>query len=187
MNSYTQSASQAFNRFGFGGRPDDTVPADPMAWLATQISCADTAPIAGGSLPTLPQALTLIDNWLTAPFLSTQSQTAATFLWAAMNAETQSFLANAITTKTPFRERLAWFWSNHYAVMAGANGAMLALSGTYVRDAIRANMTGTIAQMLQAAALHPAMVYSLNANISGRSPAQPDWHHPCQEWQSGYH
>jgi uncharacterized protein (DUF1800 family) len=166
MSTYTQSAAQAFNRFGFGGRPDDPVPADPMAWLANQITCADTAPAPGGSLPTLSQALTMVNNWLTAPFLSAQSQADGILMWNAMNAETQSFLANAITTKIPFRERLTWFWSNHYAVMAGANGAMLALSGTYVRDAIRANMTGTVAQMLQATALHPAMIYSLNANIS---------------------
>jgi uncharacterized protein (DUF1800 family) len=166
MTSYTPSAAQAFTRFGFGGRPDDAVPASPMAWLANQITCADTAPTAGGSLPTLPQALTMVNNWISAPFLSTQSQIAGAVMWTVMNAETQSFLANAITTKTPFRERLAWFWSNHYAVQAGSNGGMLTLSGTYIRDAIRANMTGTIAQMLQAVVTHPAMIFSLNANIS---------------------
>ncbi len=130
MTSYTQSAAQAFNRFGFGGRPDDTVPAAPMTWLSNQITCADTAPTAGGSLPTLNQALTMVNNWLSAPFLSPQSAAYGIVMWNAMNAETQSFLANAVTTKTPFRERLAWFWNNHYALMAGANGAMLTLSGT---------------------------------------------------------
>ena len=83
-----------------------------------------------------------------------------------MAMEQQTCLANAVTTKTPFRERLVWFWTNHYAIMAGAGGPMLVTSGPYVRDAIRANMTGTIAQMLQAALLHPAMIYSLNANLS---------------------
>lgn len=166
MTPYTQSAAQAFNRFGFGGRPDDTVPASPMAWLSNQITCEDTAPAPGGSLLTLPQALTMVNNVQTAPFLSVQQQAATALLWVAMAAEEQSFLATAITTKTPFRERLVWFWSNHYAVMAGAHGPMLGVSGTYVRDAIRPNMTGTIAQMLQAAVLHPAMIYSLNANFS---------------------
>jgi uncharacterized protein (DUF1800 family) len=166
MTSFTQSAAQAFNRFGFGGRPDDIVPTSPMAWLSNQITCADTAPTAGGSLPSLPQAMTMVNTVVTLPFLSAQQEAATALMWVAMIAEEQSFLANAITTKTPFRERLVWFWSNHYAVMAGANGPLLALSGTYIRDAIRPNMTGTIAQMLQAAVLHPAMIYSLNNNLS---------------------
>jgi uncharacterized protein (DUF1800 family) len=163
MTAYSQSAAQAFNRFGFGGRPDDAIPADPMAWLANQITCADQAPTG---LPTLQQNLTLINNFLTAPFLSALSQTYAAQMWAVMGTELQSFLSNAVTTKIPFRERLVWFWSNHYAVQAGANGVMLATSGSYIRDAIRPNMTGTISQMLQSAVLHPAMIYSLNANLS---------------------
>jgi uncharacterized protein (DUF1800 family) len=164
MTAFSPSAAQAFTRFGFGGRPDDTVPADPIAWLTHQVTCADTAPVAG--LPTLQQGLTMINNWLTAPFLSSAAGAAGNLMWSAMGQETQSFLANAITTQIPFRERLVWFWSNHYAVMAGANGAMLTTSGPFVRNAIRPNMTGTIAQMLQSVVMHPAMIYSLNANTS---------------------
>ena len=38
MPTFTPAAAQAFTRFGFGGRPDDPVPADPMAWLTSQIT-----------------------------------------------------------------------------------------------------------------------------------------------------
>jgi uncharacterized protein (DUF1800 family) len=165
MTSFSPAAAQAFTRFGFGARPDDQSPADPIAWLTSQITGPDTAPVS--TLPTLQQSLTLINNWITStPFNSPQSQAYAAKAWAQMGMEQQAFLANAVTTQAPFRERLVWFWSNHYAIMAGANGNMLATSGNYVREAIRANMTGTIAQMLQAAVLHPAMIYSLNANFS---------------------
>jgi uncharacterized protein (DUF1800 family) len=164
MTAYSPSAAQAFNRFGFGGRPDDTIPADPIAWLTNQVTCADPTPVAG--LPNIQQALTMVNNWITAPFLSPLSTACSTVMWTDMNAEVQAFLSNAVTTKTPFRERLVWFWSNHYAIMCGSNGAMLSTSGPYVRDAIRANMTGTIAQMLQAVVLNPAMIYSLNENLS---------------------
>jgi uncharacterized protein (DUF1800 family) len=43
---------------------------------------------------------------------------------------------------------------------------LLVSSGTYVHDAIRPNMTGTIAQMLQSVVMHPAMILSLNADTS---------------------
>jgi uncharacterized protein (DUF1800 family) len=156
------SAAQAFNRFGFGGRPDDTIPGAPMAWLAAQINCVDTAP-AGQSVQ---QAFALVYATLTAPPGSTQRASLSAQLLANYQGEAQSFLANAVTTKMPFRERLVWFWSNHFAVMANHGLDTLVSAGPYVRDAIRPNVTATVAQMLQAAILHPSMLSSLNAEAS---------------------
>jgi uncharacterized protein (DUF1800 family) len=168
MSAYTPAVAQAFTRFGFGGRPDDTIPADPVSWLTAQITCPDQAPLAGAAtgLPTVQQALALINQWQTATFESDASHNYALQMWSYLALEQQSFLTCAVTTKIPFRERLVWFWANHYAIMAGAAGYMLGTSGPYVRDAIRPNMTGTITQMLQSVVLHPAMIYSLNANTS---------------------
>jgi uncharacterized protein (DUF1800 family) len=75
-------------------------------------------------------------------------------------------MSYAVTTKIPFRERLVWFWSNHFAIMAEQSGGTNALAPIYVRDAIRANMTGTVADMLAATILHPAMIWSLNGDGS---------------------
>jgi uncharacterized protein (DUF1800 family) len=162
------SVAHAFNRFGFGGRPDDVAPADPMAWLAAQITCADQAP--GG--PSLAQGLSLAHNVISAPDGSSAHGLANAQLVNEFSAEVQSILAYAVTTPIPFRERLVWFWANHFAIMAQNDRVTAATAGAYTRDAIRANMTGTIAQMLQAAILHPAMLHSLNApaSIGPQSP-----------------
>ena len=170
MTTYTQAAAQAFTRFGFGGRPDDQIPADPIAWLTTQVTGPDATPVS--TMPTLQQGLTLWNSWISVPRNSPQELAWAAQARANMAMEQQTFLANAVTTTTPFRERLVWFWANHYAIMAGSGGQMLLTSGPYVRDGIRANMTGTIAQMLQATVLHPAMVFSLNA-IASFGPQSP--------------
>jgi uncharacterized protein (DUF1800 family) len=156
------AAAQAFTRFGFGGRPDDVIPADPMAWLETQITCADQAP-AGRSTR---NALMLAFETDTAPFGSTRRATLTAMVLASYQAEVQSFLSYAVTTKSPFRERLVRFWANHFAVIANHGFYTLATAGPFVRDAIRPYMTGTVSELLQAAILHPAMVASLNGDTS---------------------
>ena len=78
----------------------------------------------------------------------------------------QSILSYAATTKIPFRERLVWFWANHFAVMVDHGYATRACAGAYVRDAIRPHITGTIADMLEAVILSPAMMTSLNGEDS---------------------
>ena len=156
------SLAHAFNRFGFGGRPDDAVPANAMTWLSAQITCADQGP-AG---PTLAQALAVLYQTSIAPVGSAQRAALTGQVLGSFTAEVQAAMANAVTTQTPFRERLVWFWSNHFAIMAQSSGGAMAGAGSFMRDAIRANMTGTFAQLLQAAILHPAMLYSLDANAS---------------------
>ncbi len=153
------SAAQAFNRFGFGGRPDDAAPADVMGWLSAQITCADQAPSGPSSLQAMAQSHTAESAPLgSALRVSLVAQTVAGY-----RNEVQSMVTTAVTTKIPFRERLVWFWTNHFAVMANHTSYTLACAGPYVREAIRPNVTGTIAQMLLAAILHPAMLTSLNA------------------------
>jgi uncharacterized protein (DUF1800 family) len=156
-------AAQAFTRFGLGGRPDDDVPSNPTEWLTSQITCADEAPMQG--MPTVAQNLAINYARLTAP-PGSQLQLQ---LWAEMVAnwtlDLQSSLTYAVGTKIPFRERLVWFWTNHFAVMALSDDT-ICTAGPYVRDAIRPNMTGTIAQMLWSVINHAAMILSLDAQRS---------------------
>jgi uncharacterized protein (DUF1800 family) len=157
------AAAQAFTRFGFGGRQDDAVPLDPVAWLMAQIDCPDPAPVAG--MPTLQQNLTLYYTGEQAPAGSAAMAAAQAALGAAFQADQQAFLSYAVTTTMPFRERLVWFWSNHFAIMA-LTGTVQACAGPYIRTAIRPNITGTIAGMLQAVVTHPAMFCGLDGNVS---------------------
>ena len=75
----------------------------------------------------------------------------------AINARMQ----NAITTPTPFAERLASFWSNHFALSIEKPQV-----GIYAADfelnAIRPHMMGRFEDMLVAVEQHPAMLYYLD-------------------------
>ncbi len=157
------AAAHAFTRFGFGGRPDDDVPADPVAWLMAQITGPDPAPAVG--MPTLQQNLTILYTGARAPAGSAAANAANAAINTLFSAEMQAALTFAVTTATPFRERLVWFWANHFAIMA-LTGTVQACAGPYMRTAIRPNITGTIASMLQAVVTHPAMFCGLDGHVS---------------------
>ena len=91
---------------------------------------------------------------------------------AIYRADSRALLDHALTTGTPFRERLVWFWANHFTVSI-RSGMIASLVGAYVRDAIRPHVTGRFADMLLAVMRHPAMLLYLdNAGSAGpNSPA----------------
>jgi len=70
-------------------------------------------------------------------------------------------MLTAITTPTPFAERLASFWSNHFALSIEKPQV-----GIYAADfeltAIRPHITGKFEDMLVAVERHPAMLYYLD-------------------------
>lgn len=72
---------------------------------------------------------------------------------------------HGVTTEYPFLERLVLFWSNHFAVET-KKVPVRAVAGNYERVAIRANVTGTFADMLKAAITHPAMLIYLDNSRS---------------------
>ncbi len=81
--------------------------------------------------------------------------------------ETAALQDWAIATRTPFRERLVWFWANHFTVSVRA-GQVAPMVGPYMRDAIRPHVTGRFADMLLAVMRHPAMlIYLDNAQSIG--------------------
>ncbi|OYW46623.1 MAG: hypothetical protein B7Z33_03890 [Sphingomonadales bacterium 12-68-11] len=69
--------------------------------------------------------------------------------------------AVALTSPTPFAERLVHFWANHFTVSA-AKPQAAAVIGPHEFDAIRPHMTGRFADLLKAAVLHPAMLVYLD-------------------------
>jgi uncharacterized protein (DUF1800 family) len=76
--------------------------------------------------------------------------------------EAKARFDTAIGAEIGFVERLVWFWSNHFCVNADAT----VMAGGYEREAIRPNVLGRFADMLQAAEAHPAMLLYLNNALS---------------------
>jgi uncharacterized protein (DUF1800 family) len=67
----------------------------------------------------------------------------------------------ALTTTTPFAERLVHFWSNHFAISA-EKPPVIALAGSFEFDAIRPHVLGRFADLLGAVERHPAMLVYLD-------------------------
>src|SRR4029077_14776737 len=80
-------------------------------------------------------------------------------------------LTNALTTQAPFRERLVWFWTNHFTISL-RRGECAALAGAFVEEAIRPHVTRRIADILVAAMRHPAMLLYLD-NVFSAGPDSP--------------
>jgi uncharacterized protein (DUF1800 family) len=80
-------------------------------------------------------------------------------------AEAGARLRESVSTDRPFIERLAQFWSNHFAVSID-KGVLAALAGSYEREAIRPYVLGNFTDMLLATERHPAMVLYLDNQIS---------------------
>ncbi len=70
-------------------------------------------------------------------------------------------LTGALTTPTPFVERLVYFWSNHFAVSIDKQPVTL-MAGAFEAEAIRPHVLGQFEDMVVAVEQHPAMQYFLD-------------------------
>jgi uncharacterized protein (DUF1800 family) len=70
-------------------------------------------------------------------------------------------VGRAVVTQTPFRERLVWFWTNHFTISL-RRGQCAAVAGAFVQDAIRPHATGRFEDMLLSVMRHPAMLMYLD-------------------------
>ena len=86
---------------------------------------------------------------------------------ALFRAEATALLDHALTTDVGFRERLVWFWANHFIVSQRRTLAIPVI-GAFIQEAIRPHVTGRFVDMLQAVMRHPAMQLFLdNAQFIG--------------------
>jgi uncharacterized protein (DUF1800 family) len=74
-------------------------------------------------------------------------------------------VTSALTTPTPFVERLVHFWANHFAVSTEKPG-VAALAGSFEAEAIRPHVLGRFEDMLVAVERHPAMQLFLDQTLS---------------------
>jgi uncharacterized protein (DUF1800 family) len=191
-------AAQALVRFGLGQRGAEPTPADPARWLASQLQGPDPARIA--SAPSTAKGLaalraererrktarTIAATAAMIPGTRTGGQPAgraeASPARAVFEADARAELDNALTTPAPFRERLVWFWTNHFTVSI-RQGGCAPLVGAFIEEAIRPNVTGRFETMLLAVMRHPAMLlYLQNAESVGPdSPAGQRGHRGLNE------
>ena len=158
-------AAQALIRFGLGRRGSELLPADPQAWLQGQLAGPDPGPPG----PSLDQGYAAFrqdrENRRADPPTPTH------LARDLFKHEIDALVVEALTTPTPYRERLVWFWANHFTVSVRA-GPVAAAIGDFVRTAIRPHVTGSFHDMLLAVMRHPAMLVYLN-NAGSFGPASP--------------
>jgi uncharacterized protein (DUF1800 family) len=178
----------AVNRFGLGAAPGELSAAssDPRGWLDRQIAAPAPAAEAFSGLAATSDALREYPRWIAslgrarADMRSGMSDSSpatveGTFrehFTPIMRAEIGARLAAGAATATPFQERLALFWANHFTVSA-EKALIFALVGPYEREAIRPHVTGRFGDMLLAVARHPAMLMYLDNHLSVRQGWQP--------------
>ncbi len=76
----------------------------------------------------------------------------------------QTLLRRAYT-ETGFRERLTYFWADHFTAL-GKAGVIKRATSPYIDDAIRPNITGRFTDILKAAVTHPLMLDYLDQRLS---------------------
>jgi uncharacterized protein (DUF1800 family) len=152
-----QTAAIATARFGLGPSPGDLerIAPDPRRWLMRQLRQLDDGPAGVHSRDLLTEAAALrgdskkVNGW-SREVLKEQAQLALEF---------------SVTTQKPFQERLVRFWSNVLAVSAQRK-EVVALAGSYEREAIRPNILGRFEDLLLATTRHPAMQLYLDNHRS---------------------
>jgi uncharacterized protein (DUF1800 family) len=152
--------AHALVRFGMGSGGAEPPPGDPSVWLLNQLRQPDAPGPAAPPVTADGLAALRADRENKPPPGESRSRT-------LYQAQGQAAVARAVATTTPFRERLVWFWTNHFTVSL-RHGRCAALAGSFVQDAIRPHVTGRFQDMVLAVTRHPAMlVYLDNAQSVG--------------------
>ncbi|MCQ9155306.1 DUF1800 domain-containing protein [Acidomonas methanolica] len=139
--------------FGWGRRGGEGLPDDPRQWLADQLAAPD-----GARFPGLGDSA---DGLIALRTQRMEKMQGDPLVKPVFQAEVASQLGNILTTDQPFRDRLCWFWMNHFTVSVRQGGTR-AVIGAYMREAIRPHVTGRFADMLCAVMRHPAMLMYLD-------------------------
>jgi uncharacterized protein (DUF1800 family) len=144
----------AMVRFGLGRRAAEPLPADPIAWLLGQLRTAD-APRTNPPPTTEAGLAALREDRVNKPQPG-RSRARALYL-----AQAAAELEHALTTPAPFRERLVWFWTNHFTISL-RRGECAGVACAFIEEAIRPHVTGSFADMVLAVMRHPAMLMYLD-------------------------
>ena len=176
--------SIAQDRFGLGAHPDQRVEGAPQDWLLGQFARYHARPAVIAAEPgSKEMLLRLIDYRVERGEMRQQAER---MRQEAMDAGKEADMAmeedenlsrrqlrsayatganarvtSALSTDTPFVERMVHFWANHFAVSAD-KGTVTPLAASYEFEAIRPHVLGNFRDLLLAAVLHPAMLNYLD-------------------------
>jgi len=160
-------AAIAVNRFGLGSRPNEAVPADPKKWLLAQFSLYQPAPAAWANQTKTSVLLSdYVKKQMEMCKADEEEKKSAKRMFkrevrddylAAVKARAES----ALTSPTPFIERLVHFWANHFAISI-EKPAVADFAGAFELEAIRPYVLGNFKDMLFAVEQHPAMLLYLD-------------------------
>ncbi len=179
MNTNT---AHALIRFGLGRIGQQTPPADPVGGLLAELDGPDPAL----SLPGATTAEGLIalreDRAARAARKADGTQEEPHRVRDLLQAEADRLGDHILTTPHGFRERLVWFWANHFTVSL-RRPEIACVINAYLREAIRPHVTGTFHDMLLAVMNHPAMLMYLDnqGSIGPNSPAGQRTHRGLNE------
>ncbi len=176
----------ALNRFGLGARPSQSAPTDAKAWLRTQFARFEPRPQALASVPPRDRVVAQLADYMSEQRMEARAKRQAAMQPAAMPAGAsqdglpdsarkffrqsirQDYLvmngarmSAALTSETPFVERLVHFWANHFAISADKL-PVVGLAGLLEFEAIRPHVLGKFSDMLLAVEQHPAMLIYLD-------------------------
>lgn len=154
-------AHLVLNRFGLGAKPGSIqrIGADAKAALLAEINSPGIADITAADLPTYAASCRLTDG----DWQATENVRAR---------ELKARVTKAMQPEIGFVERLVMFFSNHFSIGIGKEGATRPTVGYMERRIIRPNVLGSFAAMLQGVMLHPAMLDFLD-NSSSVGPNSP--------------
>ena len=175
--------AHALARFGLGRAGDEPLPSDPASWALAQLAQADSpwptpAAATANALMAIradrdarrQQRETQGATGTALPMVQTPgaapSQKRDLYREQGLDA-----ISRAVATRTPFRERLVWFWTNHFTISL-RRGEMAAIAGAFVQEAIRPHVTGRFQDMVLAVMRHPGMLIYLDnqASVGPDSP-----------------
>jgi uncharacterized protein (DUF1800 family) len=157
----TVDSSQAFRRFGLGRRGSEPLPDDVPGWLRSQLDAPD--PLLSQAGPSIANAAAVLRQYEGARKSGAPLPPGFAELFGQ---DMTAALQHAATTDLPFRERLVWFWNNHFTVSGRAGNWVFALAGPYLHDAIRPHVTGRFVDLVKAVMRHPGMLTYLDNELS---------------------
>lgn len=174
----TTFATTASIRFGYGRRPGETPP-DSIDDLIEQVERGTketcSFPFDGisgrrNSFPALRKlsvasrearangTMAMVGNRLVNPYFIA--------LTNAFRRDQHLKVRQAVTSRNGFFERLAAFWSDHFAVDARKGEALRVVAALYEAEVLRPKLAGSFSDLLTAAILHPAMFTYLDQTRS---------------------
>jgi uncharacterized protein (DUF1800 family) len=177
------SSAIALNRFGLGARSGDSPPADGKAWLLGQLDRFEPRPRPIAAVPPRREIVGQLADYIAEQRAAGRAKRqnaamptgqqpgdgipddAKRFLRRGIRDDylvmVGARLDSALTTGSPFVERLVHFWANHFAVSADKL-PVVPLAGLLEFEAIRPHVLGKFSDLLVAVEQHPAMLIYLD-------------------------